>query len=1155
MTQHDVLISVLGPLTVARDGAAVLVGGRRQVAVLARLVVADAAGVSPEVLADDIWGGVGSIDAARMAVSRLRQAIGPAAIVTTGNGYALDLDVCRTDVREFEAALAVARRASEAADQVARYHEAMGWWRGAAFADVRDLGFCLTERERLDELRLVAIGEQVDARLRAGESFSLVPELEQRATEHPWREHITEQLMLALYRAGRQREAINAFHRLESTLREELGIEPNPTVRALHAAVLAQSPELDLVEEAPARPPVGTVRTDPGGRLMGRSAETERIHRAWRRAQDESRARVVLVAGAPGIGKSTLLDAASKSFTDEGGAVLRAACPPQDRVPFQAIADALRPFIAEIGDRALEADLAALAAILPGVGSLPLSQAGSGAEPALHRAVVRSAVESALRLCVESQRTALVIDDLQWIDPGSLAFVSDAWRSLRDQPLLLLLGCRSNELAVEGPVTGLLSSLTEQSPVATVELAGLDETSTRGLVADLVPADWEGDVDDLARLVNQTTSGHPFFIQELVHDVVHAADVETGLRGAVSTTLDATIEQRVAGLPAPERALVNVAAVIGPSMTTDLLAAVVGRSATEVAAEAGVLVRAGLLRPTLPMPGYEFEHSLVRQVLLEKLPPARRARLHASIGEALEAAGCRPEELSHHFVNALPFIHAERVARAALDAGDTAMEAAAFEQAAVHYQHGLDVLASSSPDPALRIRVLVNLGNALATGTDAGPARRCFDEAAALAREGGFGELLAEALTGRAQFGVDPANRDADVAKVVEALALLPDRDSWVRARLLIWAVWVLLYGDDPARAHPYLDEALAIAERLDDPQALAAALQVRHALLVAELAPLEERDRVRARIRQLPIKLTRYEGTLINGASVFDDLIEHGDLAVLRRELDRYRRDADEVGRPYDRWSARSIRFVTESWTGDLDAAEAAMTEASTLGQSLGIGVSQGLSSAHLLMLAWERDQLGPLVEIVEAMAAAAAEPTFWQPVLALTYQAAGRPDDARRTVMELRDGFPQIRHPQPRAAIAVLASETVGLAGDDVLTRVIEQELEPRSGRLFVAPTAAYTFGPYDRMIGLCAMARGDLDLAVERLQAARLLAEKFGMAIWEPRAAVHEADARLRRGGRSEVDAARELLDSVDRSAAAIGSGLLTHLAADVRARHHL
>ena len=177
------------------------------------------------------------------------------------------------------------------------------------------------------------------------------------------------------------------------------------------------------------------------------------------------------------------------------------------------------------------------------------------------------------------------------------------------------------------------------------------------------------------------------------------------------------------------------------------------------------------------------------------------------------------------------------------------------------------------------------------------------------------------------------------------------------------------------------------------------------------------------------------------------------------------------------------------------------------------------------------------------------------WIPVVALAYHSAGRDDDARRTVSALRDGYPQVRHPQPRAFMAVMASETVGLVGDEDLTRVIERELDPYSGRLFVAPTAIYTLGPYDRVLGLCALARGDLDLAVERLQAARLLAEKFGLAIWEPRAAVHEADARLRRGGRSDVDAAAELLDSVDRSAASIGSALLVRLATEVRSRHGL
>jgi DNA-binding SARP family transcriptional activator len=1152
-----ILVSVLGPLAVEVGGRPVPVGGRRQAGVLVRLVVAEGRSVSAETLAEDIWDATDAVDAARMAVSRLRQAIGPDVVRTSANGYRLDPSVCRTDVALFEATLAEARRhPGPASEQAARYDEALDLWRGEAFAGLRDLPWCVSEAERLDELRLSAISECVDARLRAGESTALIPDLERLVAEHPWREHLSEQLMVALYRAGRQREALNAFHRLESTLREELGIEPNPSARALHAAVLAQAPELDL--EPPPSPAAGVAPTGisldlGGGPLPGRSEDIERLRRAWQRAHSDAKARVVVVTGPPGIGKSTLLDHVAAGFERDGGTVLRTTCPPQDRVPFQALADALEACVPSLGDRVADPDLVALAAVLPGVGQLPLGDQTATAEPAMRRAVVHRALERALTLCIDAEPTALIIDDLQWIDAASLSFLSGAWGSLRDRPLLVVLGCRSNELAAEGPVTNLLSAMTEQSPVSTIELSGLDPQSTRDVVARLLPADWSGDAEALGSTVARTTGGHPFFVVELVRQVVASGHVSVNATSLEPVTLDATIEQQLARLAGGARTLLNVAAVVGPIAPTDLLASVVGRTPSDVTADADVAVQLGLLRPTLPNPGYAFSHSMIRQVLLEELSPPQRARLHASVGEALEAMGGRAEALSYHFVNAVPFVDAERAARAAVDAGDAAMDAAAFEDAAGHYRRALDVLPSAPFDPAVRVRALINLGNALATGVEAEPALRCFQDAAALAREQGLGELFAEAISGRAQFGVRHEDREQDVQMVDDALEMLSDRDSWIRARLLLWGGWLLLYGVDQHLAEPYIESGLAIAQRLDDPHALAAALQLRHAMLVANLAPLEERDRVRDQIRKLPSRLTRYEGTLINGASAFDDLIEHGDLDVLRRELERYRRDADEIGRPYDRWSARSIRVVAEMWTGDLDAAEVAMNDAATFGRSMGVGVADGVASGHLLALAWERGQLGDAVPIVEAVTTTRNDPPYWNPVLALAYRAAGREEEAREALLGLSDGFPQFVHAQQRAYMCVMAAESVDLVGDHAVTAVVERELERYAGRIYVAATAIYTMGPYDRMLGLCALARGSLDLAVERLQAARLLAQKVQMVLWEPRAAVAEADARFRRGGRSDVEGARELLELVDRSASTIGSALLEGLAAKVRARH--
>jgi hypothetical protein len=324
---------------------------------------------------------------------------------------------------------------------------------------------------------------------------------------------------------------------------------------------------------------------------------------------------------------------------------------------------------------------------------------------------------------------------------------------------------------------------------------------------------------------------------------------------------------------------------------------------------------------------------------------------------------------------------------------------------------------------------------------------------------------------------------------------------------------------------------------------------------LVAQVAPLDQRRAVRRRISALPADRTRYEGSLIGGASVFDDLIEEGDRRALRTELDRFRRDADEIGRPYERWSARAIRYTVEMWSGDLDAAEAAMHEADRLGQSLQIEVSRAAAAGHLLLLAWERDQLAGGIPLLEMLRDSAPTPGPWLPPLALAYLDGGRVDDARRVAAEIPDVIQTTVHRQNRAATASVAAELVDAVRDDRLTATVETVLAPYAGRLRVSPTGVFTLGPYDRFLGICALARDDLDTAVRRFDAARLLAQKFELAIWEPRSAVWQAEALARRDQPGDRELAAGLLVEAERMAEVIGSALLDRFISDVRRRHEL
>lgn len=1158
-----ITVRILGPLVVERDHRVVAINGPRLRALLARLVVGGGTPVASTTIAEEVWGDAAATDALKTSVNRLRRALGARALGHEGGGYFLDPAEVTTDAAGFQEQLALARAVApdDLEERVGQYQRALGYWRGRAYCDFADAPFCTLDAAQLDEQRLVATGEHLQCRLDAGEALSLIPELELLVAEHPWREIFTEQLMLAQYRGGHQRDALATYTALEVSLREELGITPNRRVQALRLAVLDQSDAL----EPPPRTPSGARRSGartrpyaPVAPMLGRTTELHALQDAWNAVSRDRELRVVIVAGPAGIGKSTLLGSFAAGLAPPS--VLRAVCEMHDRIPFQAAADALEPFVSSLGAEALDPDLIDLAALLPGVGRLPAAPpAADDAE--LRRLRVLLAAERAIARRAAGGPTTLVIDDLHWIDPASLALLSRVVTRLAGEPLLVIGAIRADEVVAGGAVATLLADVERAAPFTRLDLAGLDAGATRDLVASLVPDGWAHAPDAFADRIHDATAGNPFFVRELVRNAVDTgAGPGTGTGGsdplAVPPTIQATIEHRLARLTPEARKALTVAALVGPDLDLPLLAATTGTPLDAVADQVDEAAALGLVvpDPDLVERG-TFEHALVQQVLVDGLTASARARLHARIGESLESRGAAPTEVELHLDAAVPFVDAARAARCSIEAGHLAMQSGAYEAAATSYERALARLDGPAADPQLRADALVGLGNALATSVDgADRARRLLDGAMALAREHGYATAFAEALLGRTQFGVSHTNRDAEMRRVQEALELLgTDAHAALRVRILVWGAWQLLYSPDHRDSEPYVAEALELVRTLDDPELHATVLQMQHALLVAAIAPIAPRQEVQRAIRSIPVARTRYAGSLLGGASAFDDLIELGDLDVLARELARYRKDADEIGRPYDRWSARSIQFVVEMWKGDLAAAERAMQEAGGVGTALGVEVAAGAISGQLLLLMWERDELGGTVPLLEQLVANAPSAASFAPPLALAYLAAGRVEDARRIALALPQLIAGSRHNQTRVGIACVAAEVVDALREPRLTTVVEETLEPYAGRLRVVPTAVHTLGPFDRALALCALARGDLDAAVARAERAHALATRCGLVIWIARAAALEAEARLRRAGPGDRDRAEVLLAEVSRIADTIGSPLLARMVAETRATH--
>jgi DNA-binding SARP family transcriptional activator/WD40 repeat protein len=410
-------IKVLGGVDALIDGEAVALGGSKQRAVLAMLALRANRAVTADELIDGLWGDRPPASAAKNVqyyVSQLRKALASddsrATIVTHGRGYELQLPADAVDAARFEHLVERARREAERGIADGSARGALELWRGAPLADVASEPFAGVEIRRLEELHLRAIELGIDAELAAARHGDVIGRLEALLAEHPLHERFHAQRMLALYRAGRQSEAVEGYRAAHRVL-AEIGVEPGPELRSLQEQILAHDPALH------ARPPPRELpRQLEGGSplLAGRDRELRWLRKRWAEAR-AGRTRVALVFGPAGIGKTRLA--------------------------------------------------AGLAADVQGEGATVLYAAGSGAPDAALEAI-RGAQESELR-------TLLVLDDADDASPAVLEAAAAAATEPRDTPLLALVLHRDEEAPPAFAAAGHRLALRPLRVEAAAEIAEL----------------------------------------------------------------------------------------------------------------------------------------------------------------------------------------------------------------------------------------------------------------------------------------------------------------------------------------------------------------------------------------------------------------------------------------------------------------------------------------------------------------------------------------------------------------------------------------------------------------------------------------------------------------------------------------------------------
>jgi DNA-binding SARP family transcriptional activator/tetratricopeptide (TPR) repeat protein len=699
-------INLLGELTASYDGRPLHLGGRRQRAVLAVLVLARGEVVPAERIADAVWGDDAPEDvpaALQSYVSHLRRALQPGApartrstvIVREGRGYAVRQPSEAVDAWRFEALLRRADESDRPTEVVVLLDEALALWRGAALVDYADEPWAEAEIARLSGLRAVARERLLAARLEVGDPALLVPELEAMVAEEPLREERWRLLVLAMYRAQRQADALGALRRARTTLAEELGIDPGPALRELEAEVLAQSPALILPRQRPAPEPTGpaaTPRQRPDGLV-----ERERELTALTDALDvlvEGGHGLVLVEGPAGIGKTRLLDEARRLAADRSVRVLTGrGSQLETAFAFGVVRQLLEPETAD-PDRREELFRGAAAGAR---GVLDLAEGvrsdGFAVLHGLYWLVAHLAGQGPVMIAV---------DDAQWCDGASLRFLAYLSRRLGSVPVLVVATVRTS--GDDAHQADLLAELELDPEAVVLRPALLSLEATGRLVEQRLQAE---PAPLFTAACHRTTSGNPLLLSQLLQALAadgvrpDASHADTAV-GVGSRAIASLVQMRLRRLPEEVAGVARAASVLGDGTPLPVVAALSAQSEARTADGLAVLARAEIVSDQHLA---AFVHPLVRDAVYQTMPAAQRSLCHERAAAVLQAVGADDEQVAAHLIQAPPRGDEARVLllRAA---SRSAAERGASESAVTYLRRAL----AEAPAGPSRRDLLLDLG-------------------------------------------------------------------------------------------------------------------------------------------------------------------------------------------------------------------------------------------------------------------------------------------------------------------------------------------------------------------------------------------------------------------------------------------------------------
>ncbi|WP_433257694.1 BTAD domain-containing putative transcriptional regulator [Streptosporangium sp. CA-135522] len=1061
-------LQVFGQVGAYDDGVAVALGGPRQRAVLARLLVSLGTVVSTDALIDDLYGDApppSAVATIQAYASNLRRALEPRRaprtparlLIGRPPGYLL----AAVDVDAVSFTELVERSESQPpAEALDGLDQALRLWGGPPYGEFASELWAVAEVNRLCELRLVAIERRAQARLDLGRPQAAISELEAEAAAHPLRERLWCQLALALYRTGRQGDALSALSRARDLLADQLGLDPGPALRTLEEDILRQAgslmplpAEAAVLALAPPRP------SAPHGRDR-QLAELEAL-------LERDGLNVAAVSGEPGIGKTHLLEAFAERCADLGRTVLWGRCPETEGAP------PLRPWI-----QVLQALNRICPAPDPGeLNGLMDDEApmGSTAAARLRR---HQALAGWLGTATRARPLVIVLDDLHWADTASLSLLGDVAALLRGEEapgegasITLVIAFRDGPERL--PLGDVLGRLTRHD-LSHLRLAGLGAEQVRAVAGDMgVEID-----EPTALLLAERTGGNPFFVRETARALAQGGTLE-----AVPDAVTDLIRRRLATLGRRTGEVLGAAAVIGRDFDPDLLTRVCRQEVYDPldrAAQAGLVAfRAGRMA---------FAHDLVRETLLHDIPPLRRAVIHREVMAAYaERPGADVAVIAHHALEAGPAAYGE-AARWARAAAEQASLRLAYHEAASWWGQAVRAHGASAGDPLDHVELLLRQVRALLDAGDplgARAARAQAIPAADRAADRGDPTLIARALTALEAPAVWTLRNPYEevelrlVHRFEMALRELPDGDGPERAGLLGGLAQELYDGTDDQRRDRLSSEAVEIARRLGDPHLLMRMLNARH-LALTQSIHAEELLEIATELLDLAVRARTPEFELLAQMLLTHDRLEMADIAGADMAAARCDAMLRRLPLPWPRFQHTMWRANRLTLARRFDAATAMYGEAEEQAERLGMWYAGAVVATGRILLHYQRGTIaeaGPLIDSIAGIHA-----TMDHDARILQLCAQGRSGEA---AMMVRDGWPVPPLDWSWLTMICLQGAAQAALRDFPACRVTYATLLPYAGRISVGSAIALA-GPVDRYLALLASTLGDRAVANRHLAA---------------------------------------------------------------------